>query len=65
MVLIRSDVLADGQDAMGVGNEAYGWGKGVGIGKECFWNDGKVAEKSEEDPTACVVMYWCGFDVDL
>ena len=65
MVLIRSDVLADGQDAMGVGNEAYGWWKDVGVGNKCFRNDGKVTEKSEEDPTACVVMYRCRFDVDL
>ena len=65
MVLICGDVLADGQNAMRVGNEAYGWWKGVGIGKECFRNDSKVAEESEKDPTACVLMYWCRFDVDL
>ena len=35
------------------------------VGEECFWDDGEVAEKSEEDPTACIMMYWCGFDVDL
>ena len=63
--MIRGDVLADGQDAMRVGNEAYDWGKGVGIGKECFRNDSKVADESEKDPTACVLMYWCRFDIDL
>ena len=57
MVLIRSDVLADGQDAMGVGNEAYGWWKGMGIRKECFWKDGRVTKKSEEDPAACVPVW--------
>ena len=49
---------------MGVGDEAYDWWEGMRVGEEYFWYDGEVAEWSEEEPTACIVMYWCGVNVN-
>ena len=57
-------MLADWKNAVGIGNEAYDWWEGQRVRKQHFRNNGEVAEWSEKEPTARVVVYWCGVDVD-
>ena len=64
MMMIGGETLADWEDAVGICNEAYGRWEGVRVRKEYFRNNGKVTEWSKKEPTACVVMYWCGVDVN-
>ena len=50
---------------MGVSNDLCGWWEIMWVGeKELRYYD-EVVEWSEEEPTACVMVYWCGVDVDL
>ena len=62
--VIGGEMLTDWENIVGIGNEAYDWWEGVKVRKEYFWNNGEVAEWSEKEPTARVVMNWCGVDVD-
>ena len=50
---------------MGVGNELYCWWESMWIGDKCFWYYDEVVKWSEEEPTACVVLYGCGVDFNL
>ena len=58
-------MLADWKNAVGIGNEAYDWWEDQRVGKQHFRNNGEEAEWSEKEPTARVVVYWSGVDVDL
>ena len=58
-------VLVDGQDAVGISDETYDGWEVVRVGEEQLWYDSEVAEQCKKEPTACVLMNWCGIDVNL
>ena len=64
VMVIGGEMLTDWENAVGVGNEAYSWWEGQRVWKQNCRNDSEEAEWSEEEPTARVVVYWCGVDVD-